>query len=212
MFSEFAYRINMWRHNVRLHRCASIYAGRNVTIGSGTTVYRNATIAACGLCYDARFRSSPDGSVTIGKRCSVLPGAAIAAYGGDIRIGDDVSINPYTILYGHGGLTIGDKSRIAAHTVIVPANHIFEDPSRPIMHQGLTQNGITIGRDVWIGARVTILDGVTIGDGSVIGAGATIYKSIPAGAVVVGQQFRIIRSRFEPTTIPDDSHERTACL
>lgn len=96
------------------------------------------------------------------------------------------SLNPYSILYGHGGLTIGNGVRIAAHVVIVPANHIIDDTDRYIYEQGETTKGIVIEDDVWIGAGARVLDGVTISRGCVIAGGAMsteaygIYGGIPA--------------------------------
>ncbi len=45
---------------------------------------------------------------------------------------------------------------------------------------------VTIGNDVWIGARVTILDGVKIGDGAVIAAGAVVNKDVEPFSLVAG--------------------------
>lgn len=60
---------------------------------------------------------------------------------------------------------------------------------------------ITIGNDVWIGARATILDGVNIGDGAVIATGAVVTKDVPPYAIVAGIPARIIRYRC------DDRHK-----
>ncbi|GGK17530.1 hypothetical protein GCM10007962_09660 [Yeosuana aromativorans] len=60
---------------------------------------------------------------------------------------------------------------------------------------------ITIGNDVFIGMNVTVLDGVTIGDGAVIGAGALVSKDIPPYAIAVGNPIKIIKYRFDESTI-----------
>ncbi len=60
---------------------------------------------------------------------------------------------------------------------------------------------ITVGHDVWFGARCIILGGVTIGNGAVVGAGSIVTRDIPPYAVAVGNPARIIRYRFAPEVI-----------
>ncbi|MCB0320464.1 MAG: hypothetical protein KDD60_06010 [Bdellovibrionales bacterium] len=60
------------------------------------------------------------------------------------------------------------------------------------------KGGVTIGKNVWIGTRATILDGVTIGDGAVIGAHSLVRESVPSGAVVAGTPAKVIRSSNTP--------------
>ncbi|MBI5189859.1 MAG: acyltransferase [Nitrospirae bacterium] len=136
--------------------------------------------------------------IEIGEGTIILEYASLYTVGGFIKIGRGCSVNNFCVLYGHGGLTIGDGVSIAAHTVIVPANHRFDDTGLPIKLQGETKKGIVIGDDVWIGANVTVLDGVTIGDGSVVGAGSVVTRDIPPMSVAAGNPARVIRRRGEP--------------
>lgn len=188
------YRRRAQRNGVQMAGGAIIRGAEGVTIGSGSHVHAGATIAATFMTVSDRLYTQPRGSIRVGDHCLLMPGSIIATYGGDIRIGDHVSVNPYTILYGHGGLTIGDHTRIAAHCVIIPANHQF-DSHAPIAEQGLLRRGITIGSDVWIGAGVRILDGVTIGDGAVIGAGAVVTRDVDGGSIVAGVPAKPISMR-----------------
>jgi virginiamycin A acetyltransferase len=63
------------------------------------------------------------------------------------------------------------------------------------------KGNITIGNDVWVGHRATVLSGVTIGNGAIIGAGALISKDVPPYAVVIGNPQTILRMRFPRATI-----------
>lgn len=62
---------------------------------------------------------------------------------------------------------------------------------------------ITIGNDVWIGARAIILDGVKIGDGAIIAAGAVVVKDVPPYAIVAGVPSKIIKYRFNDQIIKE---------
>lgn len=84
---------------------------------------------------------------------------------------------------------------IAAHTVIIPADHEYGDLETPIMYQEEIRKGIKIEDDVWIGCGVRILDGVVIGKGSVVGAGSVVTRSVPPFSVVVGVPAKVIKCR-----------------
>lgn len=60
---------------------------------------------------------------------------------------------------------------------------------------------VSIGHDVWIGARAIVLDGVVIGNGAIIGAGAVVTSDIPPYAIAAGVPARVIRYRFTPDQI-----------
>lgn len=183
-----------------------IIGADGLSIGAGTCVHGGATIACSWLGFDDHFGTRPAGEVRLGERCVVQQGAILATYGGKIQVGDDVSFNPGVIVYGHGGVTIGNATRIAANSVIIPANHRFRNLQIPIMQQGLDCQGITIGTDVWIGAGVIVLDGVTIEDGAVAAAGAVIVKDVKARTIVGGVPAVPIGKRDELTHEPGGRH------
>lgn len=163
----------------------------------------------------AQIQFCPDwypigGKVRLDFNVRLSDGAIIAPYGGSITLAENVYIGPYCVLYGHGGLTIGRDSMVAAHTVIIPSNHEFRDPDRPILRQGETSRGIVIGRDVWIGCGVRILDGVTIGDGCVIGAGAVVTRSLEPYSVALGVPARVVGSRGIPRPAQDQADPQLA--
>lgn len=156
---------------------------RGLRLGPGVRIHPGALVDAKG------------GQIEIGLNSTIHSGARLVAANGFIKIGEYCSVNPGCLLYGNGGLTIGNFVRIAGNSVIIPANHCFDDLSRPIFRQGELRRGIKIGDDVWLGAAVTVLDGVTIANGCVVGAGAVVTRSTQSNGVYVGNPAKCIRFR-----------------
>ena len=105
---------------------------------------------------------------------------------GYIHIGDNSTIGQSSILYGNGGLEIGNDVMIAGQCFIVANSHNFSNHDIPMIKQGYSAIGITIKNNVWIGAGAKILDGVTIGEGAIIGANAVVTKDVEPWSKVVG--------------------------
>jgi acetyltransferase-like isoleucine patch superfamily enzyme len=124
--------------------------------------------------------------IKIGNNCILDVGVYLKLWGGKIQIGNNVFIGPYSVLYGHGGLIIGNDVLIASNVTIIPANHKFSDKNKLIRNQGETRKGIIIEDNVWIATGVTILDGVKIGKGAIIAAGSVVTEDVPDYSVVVG--------------------------
>ena len=95
----------------------------NVTIEKGALISGDLTniFIAQGTKIEsgAKLSTKYGGIIRIGKNCQILSGAMIMTYGGNITIGDFCGINPYTILYGHGNLNIGNYVRFAAHSLVI---------------------------------------------------------------------------------------------
>jgi acetyltransferase-like isoleucine patch superfamily enzyme len=111
-----------------------------------------------------------------------------------IRIGRDSLIGEYNVLRGQGGITIGDRVYTAPMVQVLAVNHNFDDPSRPMVDQGITAKGIVVEDDVWIGAGAIVTDGVRIGRSAVVAAGAVVAADVPPRTVVGGIPARVIKT------------------
>lgn len=136
-------------------------------------------------------------NVGIGAHSRVVVSTSLNDIGSYIKIGNNVGIGEFAYLGGAGGLEIGDDCIVGQYLSCHPENHIYSETDQLIRAQGITRKGIRIGRNCWIGSKVTILDGVEIGDGCVIAAGAVVTKSIPAYSVVGGVPAKVLKSRKE---------------
>jgi acetyltransferase-like isoleucine patch superfamily enzyme len=151
--------------------------------------------AGCDVAPFAEVRVIHGGAIRMGARCEIHDYAMLLTMGGEIVLGDDVSVHPFCVLYGYGGLHIGRGVRIGAHTVMLTSNHNMEDTSRFIFEQGLTAKGIVIEDDVWVGAGVRIVDGVKVRRGAVLSTGAVVTRDVPEYAIMGGVPARQIRLR-----------------
>ncbi|RME42296.1 MAG: acyltransferase [Chloroflexi bacterium] len=157
----------------------------------------------------------------LGERVFIDDAVTIYAHrdGGEVRIGDDSTIQRHTILeLIRGGnitigrdthiqsgchltaalanIVIGDHVQLAPRCALYPYQHGYANLSMPMARQPITSKGdIVIEDDVWLGVGVIVMDGVTIGRGAIVGAGAVVTESIPAYAIAAGVPARVIGHR-----------------
>lgn len=145
------------------------------------------------------LHASPQG-IEIGAGTIVMHGAVLHVYNfrgmphSGIKIGRESLIGEYSVIRGQGGVSIGDRVYTSPFTQIIAVNHVFDDPNRPFVEQGITALGITIEDDVWLGSGVIITDGVRVGKGAVVAAGAVVTKDVPPHTVVGGVPAKPIKT------------------
>ncbi len=107
-------------------------------------------------------------------------------------------------------LTIGSYCSIAPQVMfILNADHYTDTLSTYPFKvktcgqemEGLSKGDITVGDDVWLGCRATVLSGVSIGQGAVVAAGAVVTKDVPPYAIVGGVPARVLKYRFSDKLI-----------
>jgi acetyltransferase-like isoleucine patch superfamily enzyme len=175
-------------NGVRLRYCDGIHLGNGSYIDEG-----------------AYLLALPNG-ITIGPGTYVMHHAELHVYNfrrlphSGITIGCDSLIGEFCVLRGQGGISIGDRVYLATQVQVLAVNHVYDDPSRPFVDQGITAEGITVEDDVWIGAGAIVTDGVTIGRGAVVAAGSVVTKDVPPHTVVGGVPARHLKDIDGTTT------------
>lgn len=159
----------------------------NITLRHGAYIDQGAYLHAC-----------PQG-IEIGENTIVMHGAVLHVYNfrgmphSGIKIGRDSLIGEYSVIRGQGGVSIGNRVYTSPFTQVIAVNHVFDDPDRPFIDQGITAEGIVIEDDVWLGAGAVITDGVHVGRGAVVAAGAVVTNNVPPHTVVGGVPARVIK-------------------
>lgn len=91
--------------------------------------------------------------------------------GSVLNIGSNVSFNNNCTLTCRGKISIGDDTNIGPNCAIFDHDHDYRSSNRKGNYK---VGSIAIGKNVWIGANVTILKDSAIGDNCVIGAGSVV--------------------------------------
>lgn len=139
--------------------------------------------------------------VYIGKRCEIISNntgciilegthinhsvTIIASENATIKIGRS-SIGRNSLIAARESIQIGNDCSIAEFVVIRDQNHVHSLSPTLIENQGYEVAPITIGDNVWIGTKTTVLKGVSIGENSILGAHSLANKSIPPSSKYAG--------------------------
>lgn len=162
----------------------------NIKCASGVTLGSHLTMDALG----GEGIHIGSGS-SIGSFSLIKVSGTLTDLGEGIHIGTNVGIGEFAHLGGAGGVEIGDDSIIGAYFSVHPENHNFHDKEQLIRLQGVTRQGIKVGQNCWIGAKVTLLDGSVIGNGCVVAAGAVVRGVFPDNVVIGGVPARILKEK-----------------
>ena len=166
---------------IRLRRRRLAFIGSGVTLKEvGKIEYGPGLVIDQGCFVDAL---SNDGirfgtAVSLNKHIIIECTGSLANIGKGLVIGDNVGLGAGCFLGCAGGIEIGSDTIIGNFVSFHSENHNFEDPLQPIRLQGVTRQGIKVGRNCWIGAKVTVLDGAVIEDGCVFAAGAVVAAGV----------------------------------
>lgn len=109
---------------------------------------------------------------------------------GEVSVGENTWIGPFTILDGSGGLKIGSFCSISAGVQIYTHDSI--DWALSGGKEAYAYASVEIGNNCYIGPNTVITRGVTIGDRTIIGANSLVLENIPAGSRAMGTPARVV--------------------
>lgn len=97
--------------------------------------------------------------------------------------------------YARTSITIGENCLIGPRTTIMDSDFHGINPLRRGMPG--RSGPVVLQDNVWLGCDVTVLKNVVIGKDSVVGAHCVVTKSVPPGAIVIGNPMKIVGSVYE---------------
>lgn len=125
--------------------------------------------------------------LNFGKNSSVYDSSLIF---GDVEVGTETWIGPFTILDGSGGLKIGSNCSISAGVQIYTHDSVEWAVSGGIEQYKYAKS--VIEDNCYIGPNTIIAKGIKIGSGTVIGANSYVNQSFPRNSKIAGNPARQI--------------------
>ena len=129
----------------------------------------------------------------LGRNSIISVPGSILSKGSGVCIGDNVGIGDFSYIGGEGFVRIGSNTISGQYLSIHPENHTYIQ-SGLFRDSPTCSKGITIGNNIWIGSKVTILDGTVIEDNCIIAAGSVVTGHFPKNSLIAGVPAKVKKS------------------
>jgi acetyltransferase-like isoleucine patch superfamily enzyme len=103
---------------------------------------------------------------------------------GDVKVGKNCWLGPYTIIDGSGGLSIGNNCTISTGVHIYTHDNVKQTLSGGKLP--VEKDSVTIGNCSYIGPQSIIAKGVKIGNHCVIASNSFVNKYVEDNSIVAG--------------------------
>jgi acetyltransferase-like isoleucine patch superfamily enzyme len=122
-----------------------------------------------------------------GKGTSIYDSSLVI---GNVKVGENTWIGPFTVLDGSGALSIGSNCSISAGVQVYTHDTVKWAVSGG--KEKYEYAATAIEDNCYIGPNVIIAKGVTIGKGSIVGANSFVNRSFPANSKIAGTPAKVI--------------------
>jgi acetyltransferase-like isoleucine patch superfamily enzyme len=151
----------------------------------------------CDIRKGLELKLGPSASVEFGEGC-VLDRYLTVECDGILKVGARTIFGHHCTLAVREVLEIGEDCLVAEVVSIRDHDHCFDRLDVPVREQGDVVAPVRIGKNVWLGAKVTVAKGVSIGDNAVVGANAVVTRAVAPNTIAAGVPARVIRTRENP--------------
>lgn len=159
---------------------------KKIHIGDNVVIDDNCVLDAKG---------SSNKGIFIGDNVFMGRNTILSCKNGDIEVKSNANISFNCAIYSASSVVIEENVLVAAYTFFIGGGHVFEKTDKPVIEQESISKGVTVGKNSWIGADVSVLDGVSVGENVIIGAGAVVTKDIPSSSIAAGIPAKVIKNR-----------------
>ena len=122
-----------------------------------------------------------------GEKSSIYDSSVVI---GDVKVGMNVWIGPFTIIDGSGKIVIGDYCTISAGVHIYTHDNVKQTLTSGVIE--IERTPVSIGNNVYIGPNAIITKGISIGNTCVIGANAFVNRDVPDHSIIMGQPGKVV--------------------
>jgi acetyltransferase-like isoleucine patch superfamily enzyme len=142
---------------------------------------------------DVTFVLSKKSKTQIGAKLIVDHHTAIMNEG-ELTIGYNLNLNQYSRIVCKRKISIGDNVLIARFVSILDHDHHYEGTGENFkITREYVSDEISIGNNVWLGDKVTVVKGVRIGNNVIVAANSVVVKDVPDNVIVAGIPAKIIK-------------------
>jgi acetyltransferase-like isoleucine patch superfamily enzyme len=131
------------------------------------------------------------GQALIGKKVDIRRGSRLVVGGLLQLVGPNV-LQAGCSIHCHERITIAPLAVLSEYLTVVDSVHHFTTPDEWVLDNVQTAP-ISIGYNVWVGAKATISRGVCIGEHSIVAANSLVTNDVPAGHLASGVPAKVVR-------------------
>ncbi len=194
-------RLRYAYYKPRLKHC-----GVNVQIDEGVVIQNPQYVSLGDNVWLDRYCILIAGPANLEDRCvkrRSLSDASVPE--GELRIGSNVHVAPFSLIQSHGGFSMGSHGGIAAGARIYTLSNHPNDPfdrSRVVQWTNLSPNSayiigpIVFGENVGVSINSIVLGGTHLRDATYVTPNSIVLGEFPANSVLGGSPAVRLRERF----------------